>query len=217
MNTILQLAATLVIVIIARLLILFYLPHSPSPKSRTQAAKTCIVMGSGGHTGEMTRLLTHLPSHQFYPRCYLIASTDTISGSKAKELEREVLSGGEGRDFRIVYIPRSREVGQSWISTVGSTVGALVACGLRFWDVWPDVIVCNGPGTCIPIILVAHFFKILGLKQTAVIFIESFARVESLSLTGRILYVTRMANKFVVQWPELQERYPRSLYSGRLV
>jgi beta-1,4-N-acetylglucosaminyltransferase len=46
--------------------------------------------------------------------------------------------------------------------------------------------------------------------------VESIARVRKLSLSGTILYYTRMADRFLVQWPELQRRFPRSIYAGRL-
>lgn len=47
-------------------------------------------------------------------------------------------------------------------------------------------------------------------------YLESIARVSSLSLSGRILYDLRLANLFFVQWPDLQNRFPRSSYVGRL-
>ena len=43
---------------------------------------------------------------------------------------------------------------------------------------------------------------------------ESWCRVESLSLTGRIMYW--VAHRFVVHWPELARRYPRAEYLGRI-
>lgn len=46
-------------------------------------------------------------------------------------------------------------------------------------------------------------------------YIESIARVTSLSMSGRILY--HLADVFIVQWPQLVERYPKSKYFGRLV
>jgi beta-1,4-N-acetylglucosaminyltransferase len=46
--------------------------------------------------------------------------------------------------------------------------------------------------------------------------VESIARVKKLSLSGKILYLSRMADLLFVQWPELQELHPRSVYAGRL-
>lgn len=52
--------------------------------------------------------------------------------------------------------------------------------------------------------------------DTRIVYVESIARVTSLSLSGLILYHCRAASAFYVQWPRLQARYPRSLYQGRL-
>ena len=49
-----------------------------------------------------------------------------------------------------------------------------------------------------------------------IIYFESIARVSSLSLSGKILYDLRLADLFFVQWPDLQQRFPRALYAGRL-
>ena len=46
-------------------------------------------------------------------------------------------------------------------------------------------------------------------------FVESFARAQSLSLSGRILYP--IADLFLVQWPALVAKYPRAEYHGVLI
>lgn len=59
-------------------------------------------------------------------------------------------------------------------------------------------------GTCLPLCLAGYALRFLGVKRVKVIFVESFCRVQSLSLTGRLLYY--LADRFVVQWPGLVER-----------
>ena len=44
------------------------------------------------------------------------------------------------------------------------------------------------------------------------VFIESYAKVNTPTRTGRLLY--RFAHRFYIQWPELQEHYPNALYAG---
>jgi beta-1,4-N-acetylglucosaminyltransferase len=58
--------------------------------------------------------------------------------------------------------------------------------------------------------------RLLFLSDCRILYLESIARVHKLSLSGYILYLSRMADQFFVQWPELQERFPRSTYAGRL-
>ena len=44
---------------------------------------------------------------------------------------------------------------------------------------------------------------------------ESIARVKSLSLSGKLLYP--IADKFMVQWPDLLAKYPRARYIGFVI
>ena len=45
-------------------------------------------------------------------------------------------------------------------------------------QVQPDLVLVNGPGTCLPIAVSAFFFRIVGWKpETKIVFVESFCRV----------------------------------------
>ena len=50
-----------------------------------------------------------------------------------------------------------------------------------------------------------------------IVYVESFCRVEHLSLTGEILYKLHLTDKFYVQWESLADKFPRSEFIGRLV
>ena len=54
----------------------------------------------------------------------------------------------------------------------------------------------------------------LGLRYTKIIYVESFARVKSLSLSAKIL--RRVVDLFIVQWPEAGGE-GRKVYHGWLV
>ena len=70
----------------------------------------------------------------------------------------------------------------------------------------PDVIVCTGVLATVPLCLVC---KLFGKK---LIFIESYAKVKTPTLTGKLLYP--FADRFYVQWQELLEFYPKARYVG---
>ena len=70
----------------------------------------------------------------------------------------------------------------------------------------PDVVICTGVLAMIPICLMA---KIAGRK---LIYIESFAKVTSPTMTGKLLY--RFADQFYVQWPQMLDIYPEAIYLG---
>lgn len=141
------------------------------PPPRSNPMKTLIVLGSGGHTTEMLHLLKNLDAKNYTPLFYVIAATDTTS------LRRVEAFGGRQPDT-IHYIPRSREVGQSYVSSVGTTLWSFLhAFGLVF-RIRPSLVLCNGPGTCLPIAVVTLLYRILGICEGKIIFVESFCRVK---------------------------------------
>lgn len=70
----------------------------------------------------------------------------------------------------------------------------------------PDIVICTGVLAMIPICLIA---KLAGKK---LIYIESFAKVTSPTLTGKLLY--KFADQFYVQWEQMLEFYPKAIYLG---
>lgn len=70
----------------------------------------------------------------------------------------------------------------------------------------PDIVISTGADTAIAICLIAKLFR------KKVIFIESFCRIDSPSLSGKIMYP--LADKFFVQWKENLEFFPKAEYSG---
>jgi beta-1,4-N-acetylglucosaminyltransferase len=58
--------------------------------------------------------------------------------------------------------------------------------------------------------------QLFGIMKPKILFVESFARVHRLSLSGKIVYHLRLGH-VAVQWPALQAKYPRSKYNSILV
>ncbi|XP_036045181.1 UDP-N-acetylglucosamine transferase subunit ALG14 homolog isoform X2 [Onychomys torridus] len=171
-----------------------------------------IVAGSGGHTTEMLRLVGSL-SRAYSPRHYVIAESDGMSASKIHSFERsraERDSTAECPQYHLHRIPRSREVQQSWLSSIVTTLHSM-----RFSFPLVHQVLCNGPGTCVPICVSALLLGILGIKKVIIVYVESICRVETLSLSGKIL--RHLSDFFIVQWPTLKEKYPKSVYLGRIV
>ena len=170
---------------------------------------TLVFWGSGGHTTEMLRLLSELKGANYQPLHFVLSHSDTTSKDKilAARLPFQHLAS-----WHTVF--RGREVKQSWMSTVFTSMQSLAA---SFWLVWrlrPGVIICNGPGTCVLLCYAAFALRLLGVCQPVIIFVESFCRVTSLSLSGKLLYP--IADKFVVQWPALADKYGKAEYMGRI-
>ncbi|GAB1867543.1 hypothetical protein CAJAP_08622 [Camponotus japonicus] len=174
------------------------------PRGESRPVKTMIILGSGGHTAEMLRIVKHLNLENYSPRVYIHAQTDKLSAEKVRDLE----DGNE--DYKVVEIYRSREVRQSYLTSIWTTVFATLNCLPILWRENPGLILCNGPGTCVPLCIIAFLFRALYITQNVIVFIESFCRVKSFSLTGKILYY--LADHVVVQWAYLSKPiYSRSV------
>ena len=72
----------------------------------------------------------------------------------------------------------------------------------------PDVIISTGVLCAIPMLFIGHIFK------KNVIYIESFAKIDSPTMTGKFIYKKHIADRFYVQWESMKKYYPDSIYLG---
>lgn len=72
----------------------------------------------------------------------------------------------------------------------------------------PDVIISTGVLAAIPMMFIGHFFK------KKVIYIESFAKINSPTMTGNLIYNKHIADRFYVQWESMKEFYPDAICKG---
>lgn len=72
----------------------------------------------------------------------------------------------------------------------------------------PTHIISFGAMCTVPVCIIGKLMK------SKVIYVESYARVKDLSLTGKIIYP--FADLFIVQWKQLINRYPKAVYGGGL-
>jgi len=171
--------------------------------------RTLVVLGSGGHTTEMLTVLDNVNRSRYRPVSYLYAITDARSQERALAVEG-LKQNTDNCAF--TAIPRSREVYQGWISSFFATLRSLMPCISHVYRFRPDVLLCNGPGTCVPVAAAVFLFNVLLFRKCRIVFVESFCRTFSLSLSGRILYY--LSTRFVVQWPQLCDRYRTAEYIG---
>ncbi|KAJ8906273.1 hypothetical protein NDN08_002766 [Rhodosorus marinus] len=143
---------------------------------------------------------------------YVVAKTDSHSASKAANNHEELL---QNVPHKFYFVPRAREVGQSYWTAAISTVYALVYSLSIVPRESPGVLLVNGPGTCVPLAISAFLFNVMLVTKCRIIFVESVARVKSLSLSGKVVYP--FADRFLVQWPLLSDRYRLCEYHGRLI
>lgn len=143
----------------------------------------------------------------------------------------------EWKSYDIAIVPRARKIHQSLLTTPFSALRCLFACFsiLRSPDIpvspssaralhappqYPDLILSNGPGTGVMVILAALLLRFVKFPSTRqgqmrTIYVESWARVKGLSLSGKIL--VRIVDRFLVQWAGLDGVSGRGEFRGVLV
>ncbi|KAF9184224.1 RNA helicase [Haplosporangium sp. Z 11] len=140
--------------------------------------------------------------------------------------------------YTIHRIPRSRYVHQSMLTTPFTLAKSLLVAmplikrltclSVKQRRVQGDtnsaqnkgtkksVLLMNGPGTCFALALAVIGARMMGVPDEAtpdLVFIESFARVKTMSLAGRLLYP--LCDVFLVQWPELASNWTAAIYAKR--
>jgi beta-1,4-N-acetylglucosaminyltransferase len=184
--------------------------------SRSKPCLTLVVLGSGGHTSEMMGIIGGLNLKRYTPRIYVSAEGDKMSQEKVERFEKANKTLGTPAVI-LKTIPRARKVLQSYFTSIFTTLVAIFNSCSLVMSFRPDFVLCNGPGTCIPICFWAHVLKFFGLKATKIVYVESLCRVQRLSLSGIILYYLYIADCIFVQWPRLKELYPRTKFIGRVL
>lgn len=154
-----------------------------------------VVLGEGGHTKELLALIDLLGDGYEYG--YLVIHDDKVSENKIKI---------PGPVFRVVR-PRYKKL--HLFKDILNTLRCFWESSLVLWRFRPEVVLSSGPAVAVPVSVLSR------LSTIRVVFIETGSRVESLSLTGKIIY--RFAHLFFVQWPGLTKRYPKAIYAGRLL
>ncbi|ORY85580.1 oligosaccharide biosynthesis protein Alg14-like protein [Protomyces lactucae-debilis] len=182
-------------------------------KSNDAPRTLLVTLGSGGHTGEMISMLSTLDTRPFGRLVFYVSTGDRLSLTKANELSQQL--GVQQIDIRV--IPRARRVKQSFWTSPFTSIISLLSAFLYVAQDKPDLILSNGPGTCVIIIAVARLFRLLGVQHARVVFVESFARVHNLSLSGKLLLQLRLVDRFLMQWPTDVQVHPKVENVGSLI
>ena len=72
----------------------------------------------------------------------------------------------------------------------------------------PDLIVSSGAAVAVPFF---YLGKLFGAKT---VYIEVFDRIDASTLTGKMVY--RVTDKFIVQWEEMKQVYPKAVNLGSI-
>ena len=157
-----------------------------------------IVLGGGGHTQQMLKLVDELDKKGKFNYEYVISSDDTISTRRIKH---------KGRVFRILN-PRKMTDKNFFLVFLKFIPSSFQALSVLFRSKATGVLSC-GPALSIHLSLLGKLFF-----RKKIIFLESWSRVYSKSLAGKFTY--GISDLFFVQWEQEKKNYPKAVYAGRL-
>ncbi|OHF00720.1 hypothetical protein CORC01_04037 [Colletotrichum orchidophilum] len=156
-------------------------------------------------------------------RRYLISSGDSMSLKHLDAFEDELrTTHGEEQagTFDKHIVARARKIHQSLLTTPFTALMSVVQIfplllsspfkGARSRQQFPDIILTNGPATGFIVGLVAYFLKVFYVvpeDAMQVLYIESWARIRTLSLTGKLFHYTGIADILLVQHYQVAKTY----------
>ena len=147
--------------------------------------KIVFAASSGGH---LEQLLMLKPLMEKYDSVFVTEKTEYNPGKT--DVKTYYLSQINRKEF--LFLPK----------LIGNTFCSL---GIIIKE-RPKVMITTGVLAIVPLALL---MKLFGGK---LIYLESFAKVTSKTLSGKLLY--RFADRFYVQWEEMLKLYPKAIYKG---
>ncbi len=148
--------------------------------------KVCLISSSGGH---YEQLLMLRPLEDDY---------DIFIVTEKTKYNKE--------DKKINYFVS--QVNRKEILFIFKMIGILLKSLYIFIKEKPDVVISTGVLATIPMMYIGHIFK------KKIIYIESFAKINSPTMTGKLIYKRHIADQFYVQWESMLEFYPDAIYKG---
>lgn len=148
--------------------------------------KVCLISSSGGHFEQLLMLRKLNQKNDIF-----IVTEKTKYNKKDKKIN--------------YFIP---QVNRKEFLFVFKMFFILIKSFYIFIKEKPDVIISTGVLASIPMLFIGHIFK------KKVIYIESFAKINSPTMTGKLIYRKHIADQFYVQWESMLEFYPEAIYKG---
>lgn len=167
-------------------------------------------------------------------RRYIVTTGDTHSPNALARLEHELRAAYPDERYGThdtVVVTRARRVHQPlwtspWtcvqcafeiVSALTRSPGARQRGDGHGHFRYPHVVFTNGPATGFIVAGVAWLLKLLGLTpadRLKVVYVETWAHVTSLSVTGKLMHWTGLPDLFCAQHKKLADRYGKLYISG---
>jgi UDP-N-acetylglucosamine:LPS N-acetylglucosamine transferase len=163
-----------------------------------------VALGGGGWHREAYRIL-----QQFSPEEFQFAYVyGHHSGNHAVA---DLPMPHPGPRYPMRYLGPTRKHALRWIPNTARFAISFIEAFRLVRRHRPTAVFTLGSATAIPLCAAAK------VRRIPCTFIESLTRVDDLSVTGRIVYRLRLADRLYVQWAALTRRYPRAAYAGAVI
>jgi len=149
--------------------------------------KVMYICSVGGHLTQMLQMKEIFNKHKYV----LITEKTDVTKEMKNEYNTEYLIYGS-RKYLLKYL-------------IIFTLNIFKSMYL-FIKYRPDVIISTGTHTAVPMCYIGWLFR------KKVIYIESFAKNKTPTLTGKLVYP--IATKFIVQWESMLKVFPKAEYWG---
>ncbi len=154
----------------------------------SQQLKICLAASAGGHLSQLTKLEEAWRGHD----TFFVTTGEMVTRDLADRYHARVYTVGESNHTQPFRVMRT-----------------LVRCMVILLRERPDVVVSTGAAHgCICSL-------ICKLMRGRIVWVDSIANVERLSLSGRI--VRPIADLCITQWPRLSEKDPLTEYHGQII
>lgn len=153
--------------------------------------KVIFISSTGGHLSELMQLKDIFKKYDYH---IITEKNDTTLKLKEKYGDRISYLVYGARNYMLSYM----------FKFPYNILKSLVL----FLKIRPDIIVTTGAHTAVPMCYIAKLFK------KKIIFIETFARVNSKSMSGKM--ISKIADVFLVQHEEMLDVYENAVYKGEL-
>ncbi|MBN2561399.1 MAG: hypothetical protein JXQ75_10765 [Phycisphaerae bacterium] len=163
-----------------------------------------VTLIGGGYHREMYRILSRFPPDEF-DFAYVYGHHSGVHGSAALPMPHP------GPVYPIHDLGPTRKRPLRFFSNNARLMLGIVEAFRLIRRLRPHAIVAVGTATAVPLFLAGKFYG------SRCVFIECLTRVQQLSLTGRILYHLRLADRLYVQWALLQRKFGRTTYAGAVI
>ena len=150
--------------------------------------KVLFISSSGGHLNELLQLSALFSKYD----SYFITEKTKSTINLTKDYPNKVFYLLFSTRFQLNYL---------YIFPIN-----IIKSFIYFLKIKPDYIISTGSHTAVPMCYIAWLFR------KKIIYIETFANINTKSLAGKLVYP--ISDIFIVQWESMLKLYPKAIYGG---